>query len=351
MIIFFIIACVSALPFLKLDKSESRLDDYLSKERTTALNGLFVLLIFVSHVSTYVDLTSSLDRPYTMIKDFLGQTVVLTFLFYSGFGIARSIQKKGMSYVSGLPYRRFFKVLYHTDIAVLLYLLMNLAIGKNYDLKTNLLAFLSWNSIGNSDWYVFAILGLYIIVFVSFGICKANKYIGTVITTVLSLAFVVFQIKIGRNSWCYNTIMLFPAGMIYSLFKEKIDSIVLKNNITYVITVATAILAFAFAATLRGNGIIFYTVWVMLFMALILLFTMKIQLKNKILLWFGKHVFSIYILQRIPMILFTHIGLNQYKYLFVILCFIVTIGMSALFDFVTEKIDNVIFRKKEELKQ
>ena len=39
--------------------------------------------------------------------------------------------------------------------------------------------------------------------------------------------------------------------------------------------------------------------------------------------------------------------LNQYKYAFVILCFAVTLELSALFDYTVGKLDSIIYKKKE----
>ena len=86
--------------------------------------------------------------------------------------------------------------------------------------------------------------------------------------------------------------------------------------------------------------------WVILFMALIVLFTMKVKIGNAVLSFFGSHVFSIYILQRIPMIIFSKLGLDSYnKYLFVVLCFIITVIMAVAFDKLTDRLDSAVFGK------
>ena len=54
------------------------------------------------------------------------------------------------------------------DIAVLLYLIVNSVFGKTFPVKQVLLALAAYSSVGNSDWYIFAVLGLYLIVFAAF---------------------------------------------------------------------------------------------------------------------------------------------------------------------------------------
>ena len=101
-------------------------------------------------------------------------------MFYSGYGMLESIKSKGMDYVKSIPGKRFAKVLLHMEIAVLLFLLTDFAIGKSYGLKTTLLSFTFWTSIGNSNWYIFIILCLYLIVFSAFfsaaAICTPARF-------------------------------------------------------------------------------------------------------------------------------------------------------------------------------
>ncbi|MGN1194446.1 MAG: hypothetical protein ACI4SB_03090, partial [Acutalibacteraceae bacterium] len=90
-----------------------------------------------------------------------------------------------------------------------------------------------------------------------------------------------------------------------------------------------------------------YSLWAILFMMLLVLVTMKVQIKNPILSWFGSHVFSVYMLQRLPMIFLKHIGFSQsHKYAFVIICFAVTVVLSHLFEFSLGQIDRLIFGRK-----
>ena len=63
------------------------------------------------------------------------------------------------------------------------------------------------------------------------------------------------------------------------------------------------------------------------FVLLVILSTSRIKIGNPVLNWLGKHTFEIYLLQRLPMIALSGIGMNQYIYLF--LCAVVT-GLAAL---------------------
>lgn len=344
MIIFLLIL----LPIFFLDMKVTRVGefnhDYMSKKNTTAINGIFALLVFLSHVSTYIDCSAMLDSPYLSFKGHIDQLVVATFLFYSGYGMLESIKTKGMSYVKSIPTKRFFKVLYHSWIAVMLYFISSLAIGKNYSVKRVLLSFVFWDNVGNSNWYIFVVLVLYLIVFLSFVLSKGNKYLGTALTTVLTMCFVLALIKSGKDSWWYNTAILLPVGMCFSLAKDLFDKIVMKNDAVYFSVAAVSVFLYVLLSK-YSTSIIFYSMRGVVFLALILLLTMKVKIGNNILQWFGAHVFSFYILQRLPMRVFKTLGLADSKYIFVVLCFAATVFLSYFFDMAIKKLDGIIYKK------
>lgn len=343
LIILLAICCIG----LQTAKKDSFFNGYLSKEQTSAINGVFVLIVFLSHASTYIELSGPLDDAYLTFKGYLRQLIVASFLFYSGYGMLESIKKKGFAYVKSIPGKRFSKVLLHMELAVLLFLLTDLAIGNTFDLKTTLLSFTFWTSIGNSNWYIFAILWLYLIVFVSFLVSRANLYIGTALTTVLSLVYAVVMLRAGKDSWWYNTVILYAVGMLWSLFKPQLEKLVMKNDVTWFLAVGVLLVPYFLCYMRRDAHLAWYYLWGALFMALLVLVTMKVRIGNSILSWFGSHVFSVYILQRIPMLVFTKLGLADHRYSFVTLSFCATLVLAVLFDAGLEKLDKAIWDRQK----
>ncbi len=78
------------------------------------------------------------------------------------------------SYVRTIP-KRTLKLLIRFDVAIVLFLIVGLMIGKHYPLQRILLSFIGWKSVGNSNWYIFVVLCLYVFTFVADTIFK-NKY-------------------------------------------------------------------------------------------------------------------------------------------------------------------------------
>ncbi len=342
MLIFLLICCSS----MKIAGEGQFHKDYLSKSNTAAINGIFVVLVFLCHFAQYISFgTDLIDGSFVYFKSHLGQLVVTTFLFFSGYGIICSIANKGMPYVKSIPKKRFLSVLIHFDIAVAMFMILNLCLGRSFSLKTNLLALTGWESIGNSNWYMLAILCLYLIVFVSFAVCRANKYAGTAIATILTIGYVYLMIRAKKPAYYYNTLICYPFGMIYGLFKEKLDKIIMKNDFIYTAFVAAAFAGFVLFYRIRGKGVEQFSVCSIFFIAVIVLVSMKIQLNNGFLQLTGNHVFAIYILQRIPMMIFSRTGLVNHKYIFLIASFIITLGMTFVFDKCMSLIDKKLLRK------
>ena len=323
---------------------------YISRNQSTSVNGLFTLFVFLTHATNYIKLGSVYDSTYNSFKIHLLQLIVVPFLFYSGYGVMESIRKKGMDYVKQVPKNRFLKVLTHFVIAVSFYLIYNICCGKSFPLSQILLSFIGYSSIGNSSWYIFAVLGLYLIVFVSFMLARKNHFLGAILATLLSIAFIYMQIRLKRPGYCYNTTILFPAGMLFSLLRKPIEKIVMKNDIFYFCTLGITIIGYIFFFLKRAYGVEFYSIWGMFFMGLILLVNMKIQMCNGLLEFLGSHVFSIYILQRLPMMIFQKIGLAQsHRYIFIAASFFVTLAMAVVFDAAMNKLDSKLFARKKKV--
>ena len=104
MIIFVLILVAIICSGLTVSKKGEFFADYMSPKNTNTINAIFSVLIFISHATNYIgnaNMTSALDEPYVSLKVFLHQLVVVTYLFFSGFGIMESIKKKRYSLCEG----------------------------------------------------------------------------------------------------------------------------------------------------------------------------------------------------------------------------------------------------------
>lgn len=318
-------------------------EEYLSIENTKNVKGLFVILVLFSHYVQYVTLDSVWDKPYLELRSHLDQMVVVPFLFYSGYGIMKSIQKKGISYVKSIIQKRLPKVWFEFCVAVLLFWIVDLALGKVYPIKRVLLSLTGWESIGNSNWYILGMLILYVLTYFSFVFLKENctkrdEVFGCLLLTVFTIAVVCVFIKAGKPQYYYNTLIVFSFGAWYALFQNKIE-LLIKTDFQYIIALAGSVCIYCWTYLNRWNyGVESYTVWTAMFTVMLLMVTRKLSFKSNILMWFGDHVFSVYILQRIPMMILQRMGIAEnHRYMFLIMSIVLTMVLALVFERFVEK--------------
>lgn len=94
MLYIFIAFLIVALIGIKFNKINDIDDEAMSHDRTLMINGFFVALVLFSHFNSYVTYINQFDQIYLKIFLKIGQLMVTTFLFYSGYGIFESIKNK-----------------------------------------------------------------------------------------------------------------------------------------------------------------------------------------------------------------------------------------------------------------
>lgn len=342
----FIFIAVLLISFWGIRLRKGNIEEHLSLQQTSAVNGIFVMFVFLRHFGENIEF-GTYDKLLRMVDNRLGQAIVTTFLLYSGYGIMYSIINKN-NYIKSLP-KRFIKLLLQFDIAIILYLIVALILKQSYSPLTILLSLVGWSSVGNSSWYIFAILCLYIITYIAGIICKDKHFLLIALITAGCFAYIVLLHIAGKPQYCYDTILCFPAGMLYALFSKQINTILSKSKINpclYFLLAAIVFFTLYFGEkTIKSQlphlGLL--ELRNVAFAILMVAFTTVFIVNNKALTWLGKYVFEIYILQRIPMNLFKSIVPN--KYIFFAICAIITVVLAIVFKRLTAILDSLFFKK------
>lgn len=317
---------------------------YMDIPTSQTVKGFFVILVFLSHFSAYVTVSDPVDTPLISFCRFFGQLIVTPFFFYSGYGVYESVKKKGKGYIQSFPKKRILKTLVHFDLAIVLFLILNCAIGVHYDLERILLSFFAWEDIGNSNWFIFAILITYLFSFIAFKL-KIKPIHSILAVLVLTLVYMAVLYYLRKSEpWWYNTIICYPLGMLYSCFREQIETKVLSTKKVFVPVFIVALAGFVMA-TLYADlfTTAMFQVRVIFFTILLVAWTRLIPESNGVLKWFGNHVFEIYVLQRIPMIAFEYLGFADYLYEYFALCTVCTLLIAVLFKRVVGYLDSKLF--------
>lgn len=333
MILFLVVVLLFAL--MGVEKVNEK-TDYMSIKMTNNVRGIFLCMVFLSHIWTYADFVHPyLDSPYQMFRKVTGQCIVAMFLFYSGYGIMESIKKKGEGYVKNIPVHRFLKVLLSFDCAVGLFLLYQFLAGSHYGIKKIFMLLIGWDSVGNSNWYIFCVLWLYIFTYIAFIVFDSHYKKAVIGIFILSLMYMAIVCKLGKEYWWYDTILCYSWGMLFSLHRIKVEHFINENFRSWLFFILLFSIGFITLYFYKNSSWIIYQIWVLCFVALIVALTMRFVTDNWLLRWVGANLFELYILQRLPMmILKPHLlsdkGLIN-NYIYVIICIILTVLISVIF--------------------
>ena len=285
--------------------------NYISPNCTNAIKGVLACIILLSHMRGYVTLSDNFyDRWFSNIIMCIGQLMVAPYLFYSGYGILESVSKKS-NYMQTYPKNRILKTLLHFDIAVLVYIIIMNLIGQYYSASSYLTCWIGWSSVGNSNWFIFDILILYILFYCSHRLfeCYCPAKLSTrqsqvkllLLMSTLSVGLWLMLFFANKGSWWFDTLMAFPLGMWYSYFKQGAEKVLQKPFLS-ILLMLVSIIVFVLWKKHYGNDILGITSC--MFCLLLVLICTKYEFNNKCLQWLGIHAFSIYIIQRLPMNLF-----------------------------------------------
>ena len=309
--------------------------DYLSKDRCNSIKGIFILMIFLTHSLQYISaggfVFMGIDIITHRLLNFLGQLVVVMFLFYSGYGVAIQIKSKGETYVRQMPKRRILKTLLNFDIAVFLFVVLALLLSHPLSVRQVFLSLIAWDSVGNSNWYIFIILLCYLITYIVHRLGFGYACWGILLLSFLAMLLLSY---FKQTHW-YDTILSYPAGYIFASYRQRIESF-LKRYYIYILVVFSSVfvLTHGYGPYLRGLR---SNIMAIAFALIIVMITMKVEVGNRCLQWFGSNLFPLYIYQRIPMITISDIMgssyVAQYPLFFLVACILTTSLIAMLYRF------------------
>lgn len=277
-----------------------RNDAFLDKETTLTVNGFFICVVFLVHFAQYCR-----DYYPNSVASVIRQLVVVSFLFYSGYGCAVQYRCKGESYLKTFPRKRILATLVNFDMAVCLFIIVGFLLGKSFPLRQIVLSFIGWDAVGNSAWYIFAILLCYMAFWASFKFLGRFPPMARALSCVVLVAMFILVLSRVKDPFWYSTMMVFPTGVVFGLYKGRCEKFLARN---YWPCLAVLVILVAVAEHLPVIGTrhwASFNLKSVCFAILLVMATMKVELHSPPLRWCGEHLFPLYIYQRIPMIVFS----------------------------------------------
>lgn len=298
----FVILIVLTLVDIKIKGSNQFFEDYMDLKNTQPIKGIFVWFIILSHYKNYYK--TNKIYIYRQILYFFGQKMVSLFLFYSGFGIYESIKKKGTNYAKSLINKSFI-IFIKSQIILFLFMVSNLLIGQKYNIKYYFLSIIFYKSLGNSNWFAFTIIIFYLYSFVSYIFIKNKRFyfVGVIIVNIICIfhMYIIYNYYYPKQICTVDNTFCFIIGFYYSLLKNSIDKILLKNDIFYFIIIFFTILIYYYFYTYKIKTVFIYSMINMIFSLIAIFISMKIRFNNGFLNLLSSHSYSIFLLQRLVM--------------------------------------------------
>jgi len=156
------------------------------------------------------------------------------------------------------------------------------------------------------------------------------------ITSIFSVVLWIALRSAGKGSWWIDTIITFPLGMWYSFYRNDIEQI-LRDKYKGVLSIIALAIGFVGWHLVFGNDI--FGLCACIFALMVVALSTRIKVDNKVLQWLGVQSFAIYIMQRLPMNLFQHMGLNDNPYLFAVISIPAALLIAWLFNQVLIVVD------------
>lgn len=332
--------------------------DYICRQQTDAIKGIFAIIILFAHMHGYLPEAGEHDRIFYAAIESIGQLMVVMFMLYSGYGVMESLKRDREQYYRNFLSHRVLKVWLMFAIAVTLFLLLSIALGQTYETDEYIWCWIGWKSIGNSNWFVFDILALYLLTYLALTVANRlkldlKKCALYVFVLVICFSFVL-RAAVNDAYW-YDTIVAYPVGMFFSLYRKEIER--LSRGWRWLIWFGGCVAIFTIITKIINSYILTYSnpqkllnhllfISASSFFALALVFaTMKLKFDNKALRWLGANAFAIYVLQRLAMIVCAHFGLHQNPLLFSAIVIPATLLIASIFTATTDRLNQRILKK------
>ena len=260
-------------------------DEFLSLKQSKAIQGFCVIGIMLHHMAQKT-CASWLDSQFIIhgLDAFLpiGYLLVGFFLFSSGYGLYKSNKLKE-NYLTGFFGKRIAPILVVYIISILCF----------------------YGAGGASNpytWYVFAIIYLYIVFYLSFRWSK-REWVSILLLVLLTILYIITCNWLVIGTWWYNTAFLFPLGVIFARYENKIITIC-KRFYLALLPLCFIFLAglFYLAEIMMYSGInrmcmvLIQQLAAIFFVCMLLLMNLKIKFKNKVLDFTGSITLEIYLI-------------------------------------------------------
>lgn len=273
--------------------------DYLESKNTNYLRGFFALFIIFHHISQRISQNEIFDNFL-----FVGEYAVAFFFFLSAYSLVTQYKRQD-NYMSNFLRKRLAKLFLPYLLFSALYFMFWYFIYDKYDtIEEFFKIFTEHESIIISGWFLQGIILMYISFYLSFRFVKSIKIAAWLNLVIVGLIiFTMMYLNIGY--WEYNSLLAFPIGIFWGLYKENLDNI-LKDYYKSLLIIFTVLiyLAHNYVDILLfleiKDDIFIYGFWAniknIIFVVFFILLALKLDFKNKLFAFLGEISLELYLI-------------------------------------------------------
>ena len=197
-------------------KEKKEINDFFSKDETSIIKGICIIIVMITHYST-----RALNPSILFYFWFSGYLAVAIFLLVSGYAMYIQLQRKGEAFFKGFIFHRCFRlILPFVIVSTIMSLLNRVPIRKYlYNLITLQIPKNNEETFGVT-WFLVAMLFFSISFFVCFK--YMNEKMALISMFVLSTIYMLVCIGLGCGVWWYDTTYCFFIGIMFAKYKEKV---------------------------------------------------------------------------------------------------------------------------------
>lgn len=217
------------------------------RDRTNLLKGALCIGIILCHTSMYAgDQMPNGGRVASM-----AYPTVSVFFFISGYGLMTSLKAKGQEYLKGFLTKRMKSLLVPLIVLNIINVIAYIVLGKDLpDLNELKFQFLYMSPFLIFSWFVYAMIVLYLLFYFLFRFLN-NKYVSVLLIFEAVIFFITYSYADNVFTMYRCTVLVFPIGLLYALFEEKIKKVMMNKESCVAIFVSIVILNAAFFITMR----------------------------------------------------------------------------------------------------
>lgn len=257
---------------------------FLTLEQSYHMRGIAMLMIITAHLSNHLKKVYGIDTGYLWLGGEFGNAI---FLFMSGYGIYLSMMKRGDDLSFRYLWQHIVKIMVPFIIAFMVTFLGCYIMGDDYGLKKAVNDFFTMTIPFTREWFLKAIIMLYVFAFIAFKITK-TAYKRIMLVAALSCVYCIVAFYVGLGTWMYDTILCFAGGM----FVAKNQHVMEKVKWKWMFVVSAILFAVSFWLPLPLIKNILYG----FFLALTLVYGLKLtHLNSRVLHFAGQNSILLYL--------------------------------------------------------